>query len=379
MSKPKVVFIHHFSELGGAEQFLVSLWENRRAAYDAILVNQSEGALAVSARAAGVRHVALSLPGWRKWNAWFSRKLAVARIVKLARREKGDVICSGCYRVTPYAVAAAKILGIPCVTILQDFIDEVKQRKFHVLQCDRLVAVSQQLAARVSPGYPRKIEVIHNGIDFRRVSACHADVTAFRDEWGIPAEALVVGMIAHILPWKGHKIFLDAMTRVHAQRPDVFFVIVGESLYQHELNMDALKVEAQRLGIAHRVVFTGGRDDVFLILRAVDILVHPSEKEAFGRVIIEAMAMGVSVVATRCGGPQEIIEHGETGLLVDVGDAEAMARETSRLLEDAALRKALGERGRQHVEQDFDSARLTEPFNRMIGELAGREMRRTRS
>lgn len=371
MVRPKkILFIHHFSGLGGAERFLVSVWKNLDKEFEAVFLNQEAGELSEEAGKLGLPVYALPMKGWRKSKYMLHNFFTARKLDRLCRELKIDGICSGCYRVTPYAVKVAARRKIPCLTILQDLAESDKLDKFRVFACDRLVAVSKCVADSARGRYSGEIDVVYNGIDCAEFRPAGGKST-LRAELGIPEGSPVVGMIAHIVPWKGHRVFLRAMQEVNRGCPEACFVIVGESLYKHELDVGQLKEEAVRLGIDRHVIFVGGRKDIARVLRGMDIFVHPADREPFGRVVIEAMASGLPVVATRCGGPEEIITHGQTGLLVEKGDAPAIAAETLRLLRDDKLRGRLGLAARERARDEFSVEKTGRSINDVFRKWLG--------
>jgi glycosyltransferase involved in cell wall biosynthesis len=156
---------------------------------------------------------------------------------------------------------------------------------------------------------------------------------------------LRVGMIGRLAPWKGQHIFLDAFARALPQ-PGACAVVVGAALFGEERYADELRSQVSALGLDGRVDFRGFRDDIGAELAALDIVVHASvSAEPFGQVVVEAMAMGLPVIAAAAGGPAEIVDHEVTGLLFPPGDIDALARALARLASDAGLRASLGAAG----------------------------------
>ena len=144
---------------------------------------------------------------------------------------------------------------------------------------------------------------------------------------------------------------------------------MGDSLFSLRPDFAArVEEECASLGLTGKVRFTGFVDDVAAVYKTMDVCVLASLREPFGRVVIEAMACGVPVVATRSGGPEEIIEHGKDGLLVDAGDPEAMAAACLRIAGDSSLRDSLGAAGRQSAVSRFslENARQVERIYDMI-------------
>jgi glycosyltransferase involved in cell wall biosynthesis len=163
-----------------------------------------------------------------------------------------------------------------------------------------------------------------------------------------------ITLVGRVARWKGQHIFLQAAAWTLRRFPKARFEIVGAPLFDERDYEEEIHALARRLGIENSVAFLGFRSDIPQYLAGIDLLVHASiTGEPFGQVIIEAMAAGKPVVATNGGGVPEIVEHGESGLLVPMGDAGAMAEAICRILEDPAAAAEMGQRGRQCVAERF--------------------------
>src|SRR6266404_5373723 len=166
---------------------------------------------------------------------------------------------------------------------------------------------------------PERVRVIYPPVDLESFIARRSPGEV-RDSLGLQAGGPCFGMIGMLLPWKGQTVFLRAAARVLERFPHACVLVVGGPPSGGEGYARELRNLARELGIGDRVIFTGLRSDVADILPVLDIVVHASvDPEPFGRVIIEAMALRRPVVASRAGGPTEIIEDGKTGLLVAPG------------------------------------------------------------
>jgi glycosyltransferase involved in cell wall biosynthesis len=158
----------------------------------------------------------------------------------------------------------------------------------------------------------------------------------------------IVGVVARLEPEKGHPTLLEAWPAVIRAVPDAYLLVVGEGSRREDL--EGL---ARALRIAHRVVFTGRRDDVPAVTAALDAAVLPSYREAQGLSVLEAMALSRPVVASAVGGIPEMIEDGRTGLLVPSHDPAALGGAIGRLLADEALAAELGRAGHDLVHERF--------------------------
>lgn len=186
--------------------------------------------------------------------------------------------------------------------------------------------------------------VVHDGFDFAELPA----------ERNVEGPNLVVGLVGRIAPWKGQDIYLRAIHRIHAELPTVRFQIIGSALFGEESYGDHLRALCDELGLNHCVEFCGFVRDIQRHIGKLDVVVHASTiPEPFGQVIIEGMAAGKAVIATRGGGATEIVVDGSSGLLVPMGDSDALAAAMRMLLLDKDLRTRLGAAGRQRVQESF--------------------------
>lgn len=224
-----------------------------------------------------------------------------------------------------------------------------------------LVTNTHHMKEVLSKGIRKHINVVHNGVDLRRFSAPVKPF--FRSEIGIKKSTPLIAIIGSVSTNKGQDIFIEAAKMIKKKILDTAFVIVGSGSPQF---IDQLKEDVTNAGMQKDIHFLGWRADVDKILAEIDLLILASEHEPFGKVIIEAMAAGKPVVATRSGGPEEIIVHECTGLLVPVSDAGAMAEATLRILKNEALAKTYGTEGRKRVHQLFSEEKYISEMERLI-------------
>jgi glycosyltransferase involved in cell wall biosynthesis len=214
---------------------------------------------------------------------------------------------------------------------------------------DQLIAVSKAIERKIADERPglAPVRLIYNGVDLDRYDHQEPCCT-LRDEYGMEPGSQIVGVVARLEPEKGHQTLLDAWPYVLRQVPDAYLLIVGEGSRR-----DALEQQAAANRIAHRVVFTGRRDDVPAVTAALDVAVLPSHREAQGLSILEAMALSRPVVASDVGGIPEMIEDGVTGLLVPHDQPKALAAAIVRLLTDHALADTIARAAHDLVHDRF--------------------------
>jgi glycosyltransferase involved in cell wall biosynthesis len=224
---------------------------------------------------------------------------------------------------------------------------------------DRLLSVSRAAAdALVAQGVaPDLLLVQPNGVDAEvEFSPDRQTGRSLREELGLPASAPLVGFVGQLVMRKDPLSFLRAFRRVAARRSDAHAVLIGARHSQKEEAVAyeaSLHDEVRRAGLERRVHFLGERDDVPSVLAALSLLVNTSRQEPLGRVILEAMAMAVPVVATRVGGTPEIVADELNGLLVPPDAPAACAAAVLRLLELPELASRLGTSARAHVLSEF--------------------------
>jgi glycosyltransferase involved in cell wall biosynthesis len=191
-----------------------------------------------------------------------------------------------------------------------------------------------------------------------------------RAEWGVGPQSLVVGTVGRVSARKGQRQLLQAAALVAALLPELHLVIVGDTVPGQESSLNVLREAAARGPLAGRVAFTGFRHDTDDLLRGMDLFVHPAVlPESFGLTILEAMACGTPVIASRLGASSELVVDGVTGLLVPANDIHALADAMVRLLRDETLRERLGRAGRAHAEAHYSLDRYLAGFAALYDQL----------
>ena len=212
-------------------------------------------------------------------------------------------------------------------------------------------AIRQMLIGDGVPG--ARTVTVHEGIDIERVDA--AEPANLHGEFWLPHHAPIVGNVAALVGHKGQKHLIEAARRVLPQMPDARFIIAGEG----ELR-PALERQIKDHHLEKHVLLAGFRPDVLSLHKAFDIFVMSSVTEGLGTSLLDAMAAGKPIVATRTGGIPEVVADGETGLLVPPRDEEALADAIVRLLKDPDLRREMGEAGRVRARNLFSLERMVQ-------------------
>jgi glycosyltransferase involved in cell wall biosynthesis len=347
----RVVEILATGTSGGAQEHVYSLMTRLDLArFDASVVSLSSGSAVRKLERAGFEVLVIDEP---------DEAVAVGMLTAHLVETRPDVVHTHMYR--------ADIIGTKAVTALANaghcrpyLVSTVHSSRIRSMedretirrltpQMDQLIAVSKSIERKIADehrdGAP--VRLIYNGVDLDRYDHQEPCCT-LRDEYGMEPGSQIVGVVARLEPEKGHLTLLDAWPHVLRRVPDAYLLMVGEGSHR-----EALAARAAENRVAHRVVFTGRRDDVPAVTAALDVAVLPSHREAQGLSILEAMALSRPVVASDVGGIPEMIEDGVTGLLVPHDQPEALAAAIVRLLTDHSLADTIARAAHDLVHDRF--------------------------
>jgi glycosyltransferase involved in cell wall biosynthesis len=297
--------------------------------------------------------------------------IVISRLVRLVLSRSVDVVHAHRAHAHSLGLITAALTGRPFV-ISRRVAHRPKQNlgsriKYTSRAVTRIVAVSSAVKdVLVDYGVdPARVEVVYDGTDPFRYRA-GLDRARVRRELGVPDGAPLVGKVANFYPgWKGHDTFLAAAQVVLRTLPEARFVLVGKST-----DSETMRSWVAAAGLSERVILAGYRTDVPDVLAALDVLANcPRAREGLSVAILEALAAGRPVVATRVGGIPEIVRDGETGLLVPPDDPEALAGAIVRMLSDPALASRLGSNGARLVREHFTLDSMVEGNERVYREV----------
>ena len=336
---------------GGAQEHVYSLVTRLdRECYDVRVVSLSHGSSVRRLQKAGIDVTVIDEPDDR---------LAVRMLADELAPFQPEIVHNHMYRAEVVGTRAALLLGekgcrrpaiISTVHSSRVRCSEDRQtlRRLTPLM-DRLIVVSKAIDHKIREEgrAVAPISLIYNGVDLQRYNHQQPCCT-LHEEYLIPADAQIVGVVARLEAEKGHRTLLEAWPLVLAEVPSARLLIIGEGSER-----DSLEAQVASLGIEDRVVFTGRREDVPAVTAALDVAVLPSYREAQGLSVLEAMALGRPVIASRVGGIPEMIEDGVSGLLVEPHDCDALAAGIVRLLTDHSLADMIAHRGHELVHDRF--------------------------
>ena len=250
---------------------------------------------------------------------------------------------------------AASFADIPAVVSRR--VDNTEMRLMAALRYRpfaKIIAISEAIAQvlREHDVAAERIEVIRSAVDTRRFDTA-PDREAFRAEFGIPDDALVIAAAGQLIPRKGHRYLLQAAAELRDGQPAFRLIIFGEGYLNNQL-----RAQAATLGLGDIVQFAGFRDDLDDFMSCIDIFAHPALAEGLGVATLKAAAAGRPVVGFDAGGLPEAVIDGETGILVRPEDSEALRDAIATLLTDAGLRDRLGAAGRERMQKEFSVATM---------------------
>lgn len=343
-----VLFVEHTAQMiGGGQQSLLMLLRGIDPKhYRPLVVLPGEGPLADKIRALGIPVFFVGLASFRRLNPIRIFR-NIRRLARILREQEVDIVHTNASRSTFYAGLAARMTGVPLIWHVRMAQRERLYDRFLFFLASRVIVISRAVGGRF-PGRhaARKICLVYNGIDAETFAAGQGQ--QLRRRLGLGGK-IVVGQVGQIEPMKGVACLIEALEKVRKTNPEVYGLIVGvPTAHQGELEK-----QIQELGLEGFVSFAGYSEDVSEVMSSIDILALPSSREAFGRVLIEAMACSRPVVAFNVDAVPEVVEDGVTGILVPPGDVEGLARSIRTLADDPALREEMGCKGRERVRRYF--------------------------
>ncbi|MFM7102821.1 MAG: glycosyltransferase [Verrucomicrobiota bacterium] len=384
MSPKKILYVHNSADIYGASRCLVRLLQGLdRTRFTPCVLLPEHGPLEellarcrvetilfprLSTITRGVFHSWQIVPflAGLPVSIWSLRRILVERGIDLVHTNTGVMLSGG---------PAAWLAGVPHVWHIRDWFQEFRgfwrvYRQYIRLFSDRILASSVPIQEQ----FPRHFPTVHlqDGMDLAEFDLSNAGELrrAFRQQYGLGDDPVVAVFGRIKLVRKGQETLLRAAAHLRQRGCRAKFLVVGAPFPGNESHLGELQRLVREGGIGDSVVFTGELKDPRPAWTAVDISVLTSgQPEPFGGVVLEAMCLGLPVVATRLGGSLEQVVEGETGFLVPPSDPVALADRLELLLGDEALRRRLGAAGRQRILDHFPLAGMVARIERLYDEL----------
>jgi glycosyltransferase involved in cell wall biosynthesis len=379
---PKVKVLHVITRFiaGSGGNTLASATGMDPDRYETWVAAMPGGPLWAQAQAAGVRTV--EIPHMRETISPLDDLRACLQLVRLIRRERFAVVHTHCSKAGLIGRVAAHLARTPVVVhtfhilAAHEGLSAPRRRAYLFLErrvrryAHRYVSVAPRLAReaveqRLVPA--GAVVVVPSAVDLQSIPT--DDDRSVRAELGIPDRAEVVGTVGRIVAQKAPLDFVRMCGLIQRVRPDVVFVMVGDTTLESGGLEEETRLEAERLGV--RILFTGFRADAPRVAATFDVYVVPSRYEGLGRALTEAMASGRPVVATAVNGVPDLVEPGVTGLLAGAGDVAELAQAAVWLLEHPDEAAMMGEQARDRVRSHFATETMCRALDELYAELLG--------
>jgi L-malate glycosyltransferase len=374
----KVLYVNHTAEISGGERSLLILLAALPSTVQPLLATP-RGPLQAAAEALGIPTTrivgtagSLRLHPLHTPRAIAEMIVAAWQVRRASARHGADLVHANSIRAG-VVVGIARLRRVATVVHVRDCLPSgpvsTATQRLIAATATTVLANSHYTAACIRAAAPRaRPEVVHNPVDIERFNPEVIDQVRARDRLGgAGRRRLLLGVVAQLSPWKGQDTAIEALRLLLSKGIDAHLLLVGSAKFvarstrfdnrRYLAHLHQLVAEA---GLQSRVSWLGEREDVPELVGALDVLLLPSWEEPFGRAVIEAMALGVPVIATDVGGPAEIITDGREGLLVPPRDPVKWAAAIGRLAESPERRREMGRAGRLRVEQAFSGGHHAE-------------------
>lgn len=313
---------------------------------------------------------------WRAVPFGLSLIPAALGMRRIIQRSAADLVHSNTWTTLSGALGA-RLADVPHVWHIREILPNFGGMKPALARLTlrgaaRLLCISEAVATQFA-GYAgaERVQVVYDGLPLPGACLSIGERALVRRSYGAAPSERLIGLVGRLHPQKGQDEFLRAVALLEPRlRASCRFLIIGGAQPGYEQLGAELAALAHQLGIADRVQFLGFQAETQPIIAALDALVLPATRpEGLGGVLLEAMSMGVPVIATRLGGPVEIIDDHVSGLLIAPRQPEQLAHALTELLDNAQLRHSLGDAGRVVVEQRFNATRTTAQIQQVYSDL----------
>jgi len=388
----KVLYVNHTAEISGGERSLLSLLETRPSGIEMCLA-APPGRLSQEAAALGIPLAPIPGTAGSLRLHPFHTPRAMLEMASAGRATQRIVRANGTELLHANSIRAGLILGAartgrPRVVHVRDVLPagaaSAATMRAIAATATVIVANSEYTARSVRQLAPRAtVEAVPNPVDLTRWDPARVDrVHARASLREVRPRALLLGVVAQLTPWKGQDTAIEVLHLLRNQGVDAHLLLIGSAKFtaastrfDNRAYVEQLKSRVSELRLEDRVSWMGEREDVPELISALDVLLLPSREEPFGRVLIEAMAMRVPVIATKVGGPAEIVIDGVGGFLIDPEDLEAWVRAVKHFVDHPELGREMGLAGRYRVERKFSSeqhlAAILDVYEQAFERVAG--------
>ncbi len=363
----KILFVNHTSSLTGAPISCFHLMTMLGKDFKAVFATREEGPLLTKLNASDIRTCIVEKKGVLGLNY-------IAEFMKILTSEEIDIIHLN--TLTPfckYAAIAGFIKRVPIVWVIREnpLISRSRRLKFWLkLLASKIVFVDNDTREKLLPGINKNVTTIYNGVDTGKFKPLKSDY--LQNKFSFNPGQKLIGYIGSITKRKGVEYLVRAMPAIKKESQNVKLIIIGGCKKEDETYFSEIKGLIEDLSLQKDVFFTGMLPDVREALNSLDVLVLASLDERCSRTLLEGLACGKAIVATRVGGNPEIVRDGKNGLLIEPENENHFAESVLTLLKDDELRQKMGEQGRKLAEDNFSISNNLEKMRELYTGLVQR-------
>lgn len=358
-TRPTIIHAIDTTGPGGAETVFLDIAQQLKLpGYDNLAIIKGPGWVEEQLKLRGVRYCILKPYGFLSIPYYW-------KLIRLLRAERAVLVHAHLLGSALTYSIVTLLLRMPLIATLHGRVDINPRERFvgikqTLMRCgiNQLVAVSRDLANFIAARglFPASnIAVIYNGVDQHRY--VQQPSSALRARLGLAADALVIGSLGNIRPAKDYETLIRAVSLLN--NPQLHFVIAGHKKPELMATLESLM---EKLGVARQIHFIGFYDNTPEFLAQLDMFVLSSNSEGFSIATIEAMASKLPVVSTRCGGPEEILVHNQTGFLVATESPEELAGAIRYMIDNPAQAQRLAAAGCEHMKSTFSLAAMLQSY-----------------
>lgn len=367
----RIAVVFEYPTLNGGERSMLAVLDDvKTRGLEFVVIAPDIGMLADAVRSRGLELIPLRLRD--EQDRRLPREVVCGYLRAAVEHSRADLVHANSLSIGRLTGAIAADLAMPCLAHLRDIMRVSKAAMADLNQNSRLLAVSAATRAfHCGQGLTEeRSEVLYNGIDTEQFQP-RATTNRLKREHGIAPDAMLVATIGQIGMRKGQDVLAAAAKQLADETPAIHYLLIGErnSTKQENIDFERALLEQFPAGRLHRL---GYRSDVNSLLGEIDLLVHPARQEPFGRVLLEAAAAGVPIVATNVGGTAEMLEEGQSATLVPPDDPTALSHAIKQLLHNEERRKQQSSRARERIVSRFSievaAARLGEVWREVLDE-----------
>ncbi|MBI5788219.1 MAG: glycosyltransferase family 4 protein [Candidatus Schekmanbacteria bacterium] len=368
MPVSKILFVSHGAALGGSPISCYNLMKNlNRDKFTPVFVSGEQGPILERALSLGITSYVIDKKGWLGLGY-------IGGFYKILKKERIDLLhlntLTSYYK---YPALAAKLCGIPIVWLVREDPESKRgKRLFPWIKrlADIIVTVSYDTRDKMFPqAIPPNVRVVHNGIDLQEFRPRPNDF--LRRKFNISAQVKLVGTISSLEERKGVEYLLRAVPLIKKHCTDFRLMVIGEDRSRRQNYLHKMQQIIEEEGIGPDVILTGALENIPAVMNSLDIFVLPSLWEGLARTLLEALACGKPIVATKAGGNPEQVENGVNGFLTPLKDPTGLAEAIISLLVNDEQRLKFGKAARKKAEGEFDLNNNVAQIENIYHQLSG--------